>query len=71
MKKVVLIEDSKVLATALTGALKVEGIECFWAADGVSGVSLAKREKPDLIFPKGCQFAFKIRKSFVSLGVAK
>ncbi len=44
-----MIEDSKVLATALTGALKVEGIECFWAADGVSGVSLAKREKPDLI----------------------
>lgn len=49
MKKVVLIEDSKVLATALTGALKVDGIETFWAADGVSGVSLVKKEKPNLV----------------------
>lgn len=49
MKKIVLIEDSKVLATALIGALKVEQIETHWAANGVEGVTLAKREKPDLI----------------------
>ena len=49
MKKVVLIEDSKVLGTALTGALKVEGIEAFWAANGVTGIALAKQQKPDLI----------------------
>lgn len=49
MKKVVLIEDSKVLAIALSGALKVEGIEVHWAANGVEGVSLAKQQKPDLI----------------------
>ena len=49
MKKVVLIEDSKVLATALTGALKIEGVETFWAADGVTGVSLVKKHKPDLV----------------------
>ena len=49
MKKIVLIEDSKVLATALTGALKVDGLETHWAANGVEGVNLAKREKPDLI----------------------
>lgn len=49
MKKIVLIEDSKVLAPALIGALKVEGIETHWAANGVEGVTLAKREKPDLI----------------------
>ena len=49
MKKIVLIEDSKVLGTALVGALKVEGIETHWAVNGVEGVSLAKAQKPDLI----------------------
>ena len=49
MKTIVLIEDSKVLGTALTGALKVEGIETFWAANGVLGVAMAKQKKPDLI----------------------
>lgn len=49
MKKVVLIEDSKVLGTALVGALKVEGIEAHWAENGVAGVALAKQLKPDLI----------------------
>lgn len=49
MKKVVMIEDSKVLGTALSGALKVEGIDVHWAANGVEGVALAKQQKPDLI----------------------
>ena len=49
MKKIVLIEDSKVLAPALIGALKVEGIETHWAANGVEGVTLAKAQKPDLV----------------------
>jgi len=49
MKKVVLIEDSKVLAGALEGALKLSGVQTVWAADGVQGVAAAKREKPDLI----------------------
>ncbi len=49
MKKIVLIEDSKVLGTALVGALKVEGIETYWAQNGVMGVTLAKQQKPDLI----------------------
>ena len=49
MKKIVLIEDSKVLGTALVGALKVDGIEAHWATTGVEGVTLAKREKPDLV----------------------
>ena len=46
MKKIVLIEDSKVLGTALVGALKVEGIETYWAQNGVT---LAKQQRPDLI----------------------
>ena len=49
MKKIVMIEDSKVLGTALAGALKVEGIEVHWAKNGVEGVSAAKQIKPDLI----------------------
>ena len=49
MKKVVLIEDSKVLATALLGALKVENIEAHWAENGVKGVALAKQIRPDVI----------------------
>ena len=49
MKKVVMIEDSKVLGTALFGALKVEGVDVHWAKNGVEGVALAKQVKPDLI----------------------
>ncbi len=49
MKKIVMIEDSKVLGTALSGALKVEGIEVHWAKNGVEGVCAAKQIKPDLI----------------------
>ncbi len=49
MKKVLLIEDSKALAGALIGVLQLEKIDTLWAADGVQGVALAKREKPDLI----------------------
>ena len=49
MKKVVLVEDSKVLGTALSGALKVEGVEVHWAKNGVEGVTFAKQLKPDLI----------------------
>lgn len=49
MKKVVLIEDSKSLATVLVEILRKEGLDVQWAADGVQGVSLVKREKPDLI----------------------
>ena len=49
MKKIVLIEDSKVLATALLGAFKVENIEAHWAENGVKGVTLAKQVRPDVI----------------------
>lgn len=49
MKKVVMIEDSKVLGTALAGVLKVEGVEVHWATNGVEGVALAKQVRPDLI----------------------
>ena len=50
MKKVVLIEDSKTLAGALTGALELEGVQTVWAAACVWGVAAARKEKPDLIW---------------------
>ena len=53
MKKVLLIEDSKVLGAALVGALKVEDIDAHWADNGVAGVQLAKQLKPDLILLDG------------------
>lgn len=49
MKKVVLIEDSKILATALKGALEVENIEVHWADNGATGVTMAKQVRPDVI----------------------
>ena len=49
MKKVVLIEDSKTLAGALVGALQLENVQTSWASDGVQGVAMVKREKPDLV----------------------
>ncbi|WP_428897768.1 two-component system [Parelusimicrobium proximum] len=47
--KVLLIEDSKIIAPALIGHLRLKGLECIWAQDGVQGIDKAKREKPDLI----------------------
>ncbi|MCL2888045.1 MAG: response regulator [Elusimicrobia bacterium] len=47
--KVLLIEDSKIAAPALIGALKLKGVECVWAKDGARGLDMAKREKPVLI----------------------
>ena len=49
MKKVVLIEDSKILAQALMGALQLSQVQTVWAADGAAGVAAVKREKPDLV----------------------
>ncbi|MDD2773732.1 MAG: response regulator [Elusimicrobiales bacterium] len=55
--KILLIEDSKELSAALAGVLGLKGMEVFTARDGVSGVELARREKPalillDLMLPK-------------------
>lgn len=55
--KILLIEDSKVIAPALMGALKLKGVECVWAKDGVQGIETARRMKPklillDLLLPK-------------------
>jgi len=49
VKKIVMIEDSKDVAGALSGVLRLKGVEVFVARDGVAGLELAKKEKPDLI----------------------
>ena len=57
MPKVLLVEDSKILAQALIGSLALKGVDTVWAKDGVEGVEKAKKEKPvlillDLMLPK-------------------
>lgn len=48
-RKIVLIEDSKAASAVLREVLEAEGHTVLHAADGVSGLALARREKPDLI----------------------
>jgi len=48
-RKIVMIEDSKAASTVLKDVLSAEGHTVLHAADGVTGLALARREKPDLI----------------------
>ena len=48
-RRIVMIEDSKAASTVLKEVLEAEGHTVLHAADGVAGLALARREKPDLI----------------------
>ncbi|MDD2804558.1 MAG: response regulator [Elusimicrobiales bacterium] len=48
-RKIVMIEDSKAASGVLKDVLAAEGYTVLHAADGVSGLALARRERPDLI----------------------
>ena len=48
-RKIVMIEDSKAASTVLKDVLAAEGHTVLHAADGISGLALARREKPDLV----------------------
>ncbi len=48
-RKIVMIEDSKAASAVLKAVLEAEGHSVLHAADGVAGLALARREKPDLI----------------------
>ncbi len=48
-RKIVMIEDSKAASGVLKEVLAAEGYSVLHASDGVSGLALARREKPDLI----------------------
>lgn len=48
-RKILIIEDEKALALGLAILLKSQGYLVITACDSVFGISLAHREKPDLI----------------------
>lgn len=49
MKKVLIIEDDAVLMEILTVNLRHAGHEVIQATDGINGLIMALREKPDLV----------------------
>lgn len=49
MARILIIEDDKMLLNMYELKLKGAGVEVITAADGASGLALAKSEKPDLI----------------------
>jgi two-component system alkaline phosphatase synthesis response regulator PhoP len=49
MKKILIIEDEKLLAEMYKDKLEIEGFKVFLAFSVKEGIELAKREKPDLI----------------------
>ena len=49
MKKILLVEDEAALRKTLGEVLKQEGYKMMSAADGETGLRLAKTKKPDLI----------------------
>lgn len=49
MRKIILVEDEKILANLLERKLKEEGYEVFSAFDGKTGLETIIKEKPDLV----------------------
>jgi DNA-binding response OmpR family regulator len=47
--RVLVIEDNRNLATGLRNNLEIEGYDVLIAADGTSGLAMARRDSPDLI----------------------
>ena len=49
VKKIIVLEDEQVLQKALSIELLGAGFEVLSALDGVTGLSLVRKEKPDLV----------------------
>ncbi len=49
MKKILIIEDEEVLLNLIEAKLRKEGYKVAIAKDGVEGLKMARKEKPDLI----------------------
>jgi two-component system alkaline phosphatase synthesis response regulator PhoP len=49
MKKILIIEDEKILAEMYREKLEMEGFKVSLALDVKEGIELSKKEKPDLI----------------------
>jgi two-component system, cell cycle response regulator len=47
--KILVVDDSKTIRVAVAGALKTFDCDMFEAANGVEGLAIANREKPDLL----------------------
>ncbi len=69
LKKVLVVEDDQAFRTVLSETLEAEGITVFKAADGKTGLDLAIKEHPDLIWVDvvmpvltGLQFIKELRK---------
>lgn len=48
-KKILVVDDDAIILTRLAVKLKGSGYEVFTATDGSQAVSIARRERPDLI----------------------
>lgn len=76
MKKILLIEDDIYLSEIYRTFLEKEGFKCFSAKDGISGLKMIKKIKPDLvildiIMPNldGWEVLKKIKEKFSNLKV--
>jgi len=49
MTKILIIDDEADVRRYLTAVLRKQGFETFSASDGVEGLEIARREKPDLV----------------------
>jgi DNA-binding response OmpR family regulator len=49
VKKILIVEDESTLRKAIKKKLEKEGFQVFEAANGVQGLDLAQKEKPDLV----------------------
>ena len=72
MKKILIVDDDKKITTALEVRLKAAGYEVFTALDGLEGLKLATRTRPDLIvmdvwMPGGVGFLIAQRLKHVGL----
>jgi|SRR6266850_867719 len=72
MKKILIVEDDKKIAAALSIRLEAEGYAALTAPDGLAGLKLALENKPDLILmdiwmPVG--IGFSVAQRLHSLGL--
>lgn len=49
MKKILIVEDDRSLVEVITYNLRKEGFDVLTASDGVRGLEIARRERPDLV----------------------
>src|SRR5882762_9128692 len=73
MKKILVMEDDKKIATALAIRLEAAGYEVFTAPDGFGGLKLALHQRPDLLLmdiwmPVGT--GFSVAQRLQSLGLS-